>query len=56
MAKTWLYHKIEPAVVFESDTDDMTRLYDEGWRDTPAAFFDIPDSEPEESKPAKPKK
>lgn len=38
--QTWLYHKTEPARIFDTDIDDLTVLHEAGWRDTPAALED----------------
>lgn len=54
MAKTWLYKKNGSAErndgsaeLFDTETDDMQKLYDEGWRDSPAhPDFNDPPEEP----------
>lgn len=39
---TTLYHKTEPPKTV-STQEDVERLLAQGWADTPAAFYDIPE-------------
>lgn len=33
--RIWLYHRAQPARIFNTATDDIDDLHDDGWRDTP---------------------
>lgn len=50
MHPTTLYHKSDPPRVV-TDPADLQRLLEEGWADTPAAFY--PKSHPGALKPSK---
>jgi len=36
--RTWLYHKTLPAAIYDKSKDDMEKLHNDGWRDSPSAF------------------
>lgn len=46
MKPTWLYHKTEPAMIFDADTDDMAALHEAGWLESPA-YLVVAESESE---------